>query len=128
MVDIATQFGNKCGKNALIYYPSLWYTIGSETLAARTNLFSIRAELMATYPKIISQWCADRGISAMGHPSGNYEPNTNDMYGDPFRFYPYQQIPLLDIIHGYPYGRPGFKLISSAADVYNRPVVGAEIY
>ena len=126
--DIATQFEKKYNKKAIIYYPALWYTIGSETQSARTNLFSIRAELMATYPKIISQWCAERGISAMGHPCGNYEPNTNDMYGDPFKFYRYQQIPLLDIIHGYPYGRPGFKLISSAADVYNRPVVAAEIY
>ena len=126
--DIATLFKKKYGKKAITYYPALWYSIGSVTQSARTNLFSIRADLMATYPKIISQWCAERNISAMGHPSGNYEPNTNDMYGDPFKFYRYQQIPLLDIIHGYPYGRPGFKLISSAADVYNRPVVGAEIY
>ena len=126
--DIATQFVKKYGERAIIYYPALWYNIGSETQAARTNLFSLRAELMSTYPKIISQWCEKRGISAMGHPCGNYEPNTNDMYGDPFRFYRYQQIPLLDIIHGYPYGRPGFKLITSAADVYNRPIVGAEMY
>ena len=126
--NIARQFEKRYGQKAIIYYPALWYNIGSETQAARITLFSIRAELMATYPRIVSRWCADRGISAMGHPSGNYEPNTNDMYGDPFRFYRYQQIPLLDIIHGYPYGRPGFKLITSAADVYNRPIVGAEIY
>ena len=126
--EIAGKFEQKFGEKAVIYYPALWYNIGSGTQAARASLFSIRAELMATYPKMVSQWCAERGISAMGHPCGNYEPNTNDMYGDPFKFYRYQQIPLLDIIHGYPYGRPGFKLISSAADVYNRPIVGAEIY
>ena len=64
----------------------------------------------------------------MGHQPGNYEPTAVDMYGDPFKFYRYVSVPLMDAIHGYPYGRPGFKLISSAADTYNRPNVAVEIY
>ena len=50
------------------------------------------------------------------------------MYGDPFKFYRHVHIPLMDAIHGYPYGRPGFKLISSAADAFDKQLVGAEIY
>ncbi|MDP4196356.1 MAG: glycosyl hydrolase [Bacteroidota bacterium] len=126
--QIPVVFEAQTGKKAVLYYPALWYNIGGETQAARIAMFRIRAKLVANYPKYITQWCSAHGLSAMGHSCGNYEPNTNDMYGDPFEFYQYQQIPLLDIIHGYPYGRPGFKLISSAADLYGREVVGAEIY
>jgi len=126
--QISSLFEERTGKNAMLYLPALWNNIGEETKAARVTLFGIRAELMANYPKLITEWCTQHGLEATGHPSGNYEPNTNDMYGDPFEFYKYQHIPLLDIIHGYPYGRPGLKLISSAADLYDRQLVGAEIY
>ena len=64
----------------------------------------------------------------MGHPPGNYEPTAVDMYGDPFKYYRHVPVPLMDAIHGYPYGRPGFKLISSAADAVDRPNVAVEIY
>ncbi|MFQ8805623.1 MAG: hypothetical protein ACLR8Y_11580 [Alistipes indistinctus] len=34
----------------------------------------------------------------------------------------------MDAIHGYPFGRSGFKLISSAAEAFDRPVTAAECY
>jgi hypothetical protein len=37
-------------------------------------------------------------------------------------------MPLTDDIIDYGVGRDGFKLVSSAADYYDRPVVGMEIY
>ena len=122
-------FEKRDGKKAILYYPALWYNIGTETEAARVAFYGLRAELIGEgYPKKVSEWSARHNLISMGHPPGNYEPTSVDMYGDPFKYYRYVPVPLMDAIHGYPYGRPGFKLISSAADVYDRPNVAVEIY
>lgn len=126
---IGELFRQRYGQPAVLFYPALWYDIGPETGAARTALFGLRAELMGEgFPKQVAAWCQRHGLSSMGHPPGNYEPTAVDMYGDPFWFYRYTQIPLMDAIHGYPFGRSGFKLISSAAEAFGRPVTAAECY
>jgi hypothetical protein len=51
-----------------------------------------------------------------------------DMNGDILKYYKYQHIPLMDLIFSYNHGREGFKLISSSANLYDKPVVAAEIY
>ena len=122
-------FEKRYGKKAVLYYPALWYDIGPETQAARVAFFGLRAELMGEgFPRMVAQWCNAHGLASMGHPPGNYEPTAVDMYGDPFKFYRHTQVPLLDAIHGYPFGRSGFKLISSAAEAFDRPVTAAECY
>ena len=126
---VTKAFEAATGKKALLYYPALWYDIGPETAPARVAFYSARSGLLGeTYPKQVAEWCEKQGLQSMGHPPGNYEPNTIDMYGDPFKFYRYTHVPLMDMIHGYPYGRPGYKLISSAADLFDRPEVAVEIY
>jgi len=128
-VALTEQFEKRYNKNAILYYPALWYNIGPDTEAARTAFFGLRAEMIGEgYPRKVAEWSERHGVSSMGHPPGNYEPTTVDMYGDPFKYYRHTQIPLMDAIHGYPYGRPGFKLVSSAADVLDRPVVAVEIF
>lgn len=126
---LTESFENRYGKKAVLYYPALWYNIGSETEAARIAFYGLRAELIGEgYPKKVGEWSARHDLISMGHPPGNYEPTAVDMYGDPFKYYRHVPVPLMDAIHGYPYGRPGFKLISSAADAFDRPNVAVEIY
>lgn len=128
-IALTELFEKRYGKKAVLYYPALWYNIGSETEATRVAFYGLRSELIGEgYPKKVSEWSAQHGLISMGHPPGNYEPTAVDMYGDPFKYYRHVPVPLMDAIHGYPYGRPGFKLISSVADVHNRPNVAVEIY
>ena len=111
------------------YYPALWEDIGPETEAVRNAFFKTRAELLAEgFPKLVGQWNAANGLNSTGHPPGNYDPTPIDMNADIFKFYRYTQIPLTDAIIGYQFGQNGHKLISSAADYYDRPLVATEIY
>ncbi len=111
------------------YYPALWEDIGPETEAVRNAFFRTRAELLAEgFPKLVGQWNEANGLRSTGHPPGNYDPTPIDMNTDIFKFYRYTQIPLTDAIIRYQFGQNGHKLISSAADYYDRPLVATEIY
>lgn len=111
------------------YYPALWYNIGTETEAVRNAFFNTRAELLAEgFPKLVAEWNKKHGLKSTGHPPGNYDPTPIDMNADIFKFYRYTQVPLTDAIINYQFGQNGHKLISSAADYYDRPVVSTEIY
>lgn len=111
------------------YYPALWYDIGSETEAIRVAFFKTRAELLSEgLPRMVGDWATKHGIKNTGHPPGNYDPQPVDMHGDIFKFYKYSLIPTADILFYYGFGQNGFKLISSAADYFDRPEVASEIY
>ena len=53
---------------------------------------------------------------------------TLDMTGDSMKFYEHVDLPLTDAIHFYGHGRPGFKLVTSAASNYDKPRVYCETY
>jgi hypothetical protein len=126
---ISKKFKERFGRDAALYYPALWEDIGSDTEAARVAFFDSRAELLAEgYPKVVSEWARQHGLKSSGHPPGNYEIQPVDMNFDVFKFYRHEDIPTMDAIFYHGHGREGFKLISSAADYYGRPVVAAEIY
>jgi hypothetical protein len=111
------------------YYPVLWENIGPETESVRNAFFHTRAELLADgFPKLAAEWNEKHGLKSTGHPPGNYDPTPIDMNADIFKFYRYTQVPLVDVIIKYQFGQNGHKLISSAADYYDRPVVSTEIY
>lgn len=111
------------------FYPALWYDIGTETEAVRNAFFLTRAELLAEgFPKLVGEWAKKNGLKDTGHPPGNYDPTPIDMNGDIFKFFRHTAIPLTDAIIHYQFGQNGHKLISSAADYYDRPVVSTEIY
>ena len=121
------KFRKANGSDPATLYPALWYDIGPETVAARVALFGFRAELMAEgYPRRAGDWARAHGIESSGHPPGNYDPCPVDMSCDIFKFYRHSDIPLMDAIFYHGHGRNGFKLVSSAADVYDRPRVAAE--
>jgi hypothetical protein len=123
------KFKELNGYDPKSYYPALWYNIGPETEAIRNAFFRTRAELLAEgHPRLVAEWNAKHGLKSTGHPPGNYDPTPIDMNADIFKFYRYTQVPLMDAIISYQFGQNGHKLISSAADYYDRPVVSTEIY
>lgn len=112
-----------------LFYPALWYDIGTDTEAARVALFNTRSELLSEgYPKSVNDWVSKRGLKSTGHPPGNYGIQPVDMHGDIFKFIRHISLPLADAIIDYGHGREGFKLVSSAADLYDRPIVNIEVY
>jgi len=111
------------------YYPALWYNIGPDTESIRYAFFLTRAELLAEgFPKLVADWAKRHRVKDTGHPPGNYDPTPIDMNGDIFKFFRYTAIPLTDAIIHYQFGQDGHKLISSAADYYDRSMVATEIY
>lgn len=126
--ELNKKFRERVGKDPALLYPALYEDIGAETSAARVAFFDTRAELLAEgYPRLISEWSEKHGLQSSGHPPGNYQIQPVDMSFDIFKFYRHSHIPLLDYIFYHTHGRDGFKLVSSAADVYDRPVVAAEV-
>ena len=124
-----TKFKELNGFDPEPYYPALWHYIGPETEAARHAFFKTRAELLADgYMKLVGEWSRKHGLRDTGHPPGSYRKSPIDMNGDILKYYRHTAIPLTDDIIDYGVGRDGFKLVSSAADYYDRPVVGMEIY
>jgi hypothetical protein len=123
------KFKELYGYDPKPYYPALWHNIGPDTESVRHAFFNTRAELLAEgFPRLVAKWNEDHGLKSTGHPPGNYQPQPIDMNGDIFKFFRYTQIPLTDAIINYQYGLNGHKLISSAADYYDRPLVSVEIY
>lgn len=125
---ITDRFREKYGKNPALYYPALFYDIGSETGTARIAFYDIRSELMAEgYVRKVSEWAEKRHMRSMGHPPENYSPNSVVAHGDILKYYRHVDIPLLDAILYFRRGLNGFKQICSAADLGDKPVVGAEL-
>lgn len=123
------KFRELNGFDPALHYPALWYDVGPETQALRNAFFRTRAELLAEgYPKLVAEWAKKHGLQDTGHPPGNYDPTPIDMNGDIFKFFRHTAIPLTDAIIRHQFGQNGHKLISSAADYYDRPVVATEIY
>ena len=123
------KFRAKHGFSPVAYYPALWHDIGPDTGAARALLLGFRAELLAEgYPRMVHEWAAKHDILSSGHAMGQYHPQPAFMAADAIKFYRHSDIPMIDSIHYYGHGRPGFKLTSSAAHTYDRARTAVEIY
>ena len=123
------KFAAKNGYSPLLLYPSLWFDIGPETESARNALLGFRAELYATgFPKTINDWCRAHKIQLTGHVDQEEIVNPVATCGDLIKAFKYQDIPAVDQIFWY--GRSSFiyKVISSAANNYDRPIVATECY
>ncbi|MCX6997484.1 MAG: glycosyl hydrolase [Kiritimatiellaeota bacterium] len=123
------KFKQKHAFSPVEYYPALWHDIGPDTEAARVALFGFRAELLAEgYPRQVHEWAAAHGILSSGHAMGQHHPQPAFLGGDHIQFYRHSDIPMIDSIHYYGHGRPGFKLTSSASASFDRPLTAVEIY
>ena len=123
------KFQKKFGASPVTLYPALWYDIGPDTESARVSLFGFHSDLLSEgYPARVGRWCQSHRIQSSGSPSGSYAPCPVDMHGDTFKFFRHVDIPLVDASSFHGHGREGFKLVSSAATMYDRPLVVAEEY
>jgi hypothetical protein len=123
------RFREKFNSDPATSYPALWYDIGPETAIARYRFFALRAEMLSdAFVGSVARWCANHGIDASGHPAGDYDVSPVAMAGDAIKFYRHAQRPLVDVIFHYGQGRNGYKLASSAACLYDRPLVQCETY
>ncbi|MCF7958849.1 MAG: discoidin domain-containing protein, partial [Phycisphaerae bacterium] len=123
------KFKAQYGFSPVKYYPSLWYDIGEETAAARNLLFGFRAELFASgFAGTINRWCNDHGIELTGHVDQEEVLNPVSVSGDMIKAFKYQDIPCVDQIAHYGRASKIYKVISSAAQNYGRPLVATEVY
>jgi len=123
------KFRKQHNRSPALLYPALWFDIGSDTAAARVALFGFRAELLSDgFPRKVQQWAVAHGVQSSGHAMGQYHPQPTFLGGDHIKFYEHSDIPMIDSIHYYGHGRPGFKLTSSASCLYDRPLTSVEIY
>ena len=126
---VADRFEKITGKSPALYYPALWDDIGPDTAAARIAFFRARAEILGeTFPKLIADWARGHGVKATGHAPGNYDLQPTEMYGDPFKFYAYTDVPMVDVLWGLGFARNGFKLVSSVSEQRDLPETAAEAF
>jgi len=124
-----SNFQKKYGYSPMKYYPALWYDIGPETAAARNALFGFRAQLFAdNFVWKIEQWCKAHGIQASGHLDQEEAPNPVPINGDLMKVFEHQDIPGHDDIFFLGRSNRGYKVVTSAAYNYDKPVVMAETY
>jgi hypothetical protein len=111
------------------YYPALWFDIGSETAAARNALFGFRAELYSSgFVKTLNDWCRAHGIALTGHQDQEEIVNPVGLCGDLIKAFRNQDIPGIDQISAYGRASKAYKVVSSAACNYDRPLVMTECY
>lgn len=123
------KFAAKYGFSPVLLYPSLWFDIGPETESARNALLGFRADLYATgFPKTINDWCREHGIQLTGHVDQEEIVNPVAICGDLMKAFKYQDIPAVDEIFWYGRSSYIYKVISSAANNYDRPIVATECY
>ena len=124
------KFKKKFGFDPVVYYPALWFDIGPDTVAARNALFGMRAELYATgFPKTINDWCREHRIQLTGHV--DQEELVNPVIGqagDLIKAFKHQDIPGIDQVFQYGRASRAYKVVSSAASNYDRPLVVTECY
>jgi hypothetical protein len=123
------RFEKQFGYSPMKHYPALWYDIGPETAAARNALFGFRGHLFATtFVGKIRQWCRDHGILSTGHLDQEEAPNPTPINGDLMKVFEHQDIPGHDDILYLGRANHGYKVVTSAAYNYDKPVVMAETY
>lgn len=122
-------FQARYGFSPMKYYPALWYEIGPETAAARNALFGFRAELYAeNFFGRIAAWCGVHGIAMSGHVDQEETRNPVGVQGDLIKVFKHQQIPGVDDIWWAGRSNVSYKLVSSAAYNFDRPLMMAETY
>jgi hypothetical protein len=122
-------FTKKFGYSPMKFYPALWYDIGPETAAARNALFGFRAQLYAeNYIGRVAQWCAAHGIDMSGHQDQEEVRNPVAITGDLMKVFEHQQIPGIDDIYYNGRSNPSYKVVTSSAFNWDKPLVMAETY
>ena len=122
-------FQKQYGFSPMKYYPALWYDIGPDTAAARNALFGLRARLYAeNYVGRVAAWCATHGIDMSGHQDQEEVRNPVGIHGDLMKVFEHQQIPGVDDIYTTGRSNVSYKIVTSSAFNWDKPLVMAETY
>lgn len=128
-LDFNTRFEIEKGYNPELLYPSLWYDIGEKTAFARNQLFGFRAHLYANgFPRVVQEWCTKHGIHLTGHVDIEEAVNPTGITGDLMKSFQYQDIPGIDEIFERYRAANAYKIVSSAAYNWDKPLVMCESY
>lgn len=113
-----------------LLYPALWHDIGPDTQAARNHLFGMRAELYAAgFARAVQDWCRSHGnIPATGHQDQEEIINPCNVSGDLMKCFKYHDIPGIDKIGGNRPAELFYKVVSSAANNYDKALVMSETF
>lgn len=123
------RFREMYGYNPNLSYPALWYNIGPETEAIRNQLFGLRAELYAQgFTKVVSDWSVGHMLQATGHQDQEEVINPVGVSGDLMKAFKYLDIPGIDKIGGPRPAERFYKIISSAANNWDKPYVMSETF
>jgi hypothetical protein len=124
------RFRERFKLSPALLYPALWHDIGPDTEAARNHLFGMRAELYATgFARSVQDWCRRHGnIPATGHQDQEEVVNPCNISGDLMKCFKYQDIPGIDKIGGARPAELFYKVVSSAANNYDKSRVMSETY
>jgi hypothetical protein len=127
--DLNEKFLEKYGESPVRYFPSLWYDMGENTASARNALHGIRAEMFSVaFVKQIHDWCEDHHLKLSGHVDQEEIPNPVMSNGDLMKVFEYQDVPAADDIFFWGRSNTGYKIVTSAAYNYDKPVTWAETY
>ena len=122
-------FEKKYGYSPMKYYPALWYDIGEETRPARNALFGYRTELFTeNFIGQLAKWCEEHGVALSGHMDQEEAPNPVGTTGDLMKIFKHEQIPTIDDIWFTGRSNTSYKIVTSAAFNFDRPVILAETY
>ncbi len=127
--EFNADFQKKYGFSPMKYYPALWYDIGPQTAAARNALFGYRGQLFAqNFIKKLNDWCAGNNLLFGGHLDQEEPTNPTPLNGDFMKVWEYQAIPTIDDIWWWGRTNIAYKVLTSAAFNWDKPVAAAETY
>lgn len=123
------RFREEYGYYPYLLYPALWYNIGPDTEAIRNQLFGLRTELYAQgFTKVVSEWSVGHMLQATGHQDQEEVVNPVGVSGDLMKVFKFLDIPGIDKIGGPRPAERFYKIISSAANNWDKPYVMSETY
>jgi hypothetical protein len=122
-------FQKKYGFSPMKYYPALWHDIGPETAAARNALFGFRGELFReNFIRKLNDWCAAHGLRFGGHLDQEEPVNPTPLNGDLMKVFEHQAVPIVDDIWWWGRTNVAYKIVTSSAFNWDKPVAAAETY
>ncbi len=127
--DFNVNFQRQYGFSPMRYYPALWYDIGPQTAAARNALFGFRGELFRrNFIKRLNDWCAGHNLRFGGHLDQEEPLNPTPLNGDLMKVFEHQAVPTIDDIWWWGRTNTAYKIVTSAAFNWDKPVAAAETY
>lgn len=129
--DFNEYFASMYGEdvNPILYYPAMFYDIGEKTAEARDALNRVRTEMFAkNYIGQMNEWCQAHGLELLGHMNCEDVESPLAYHGDLMYCFKYQSAPSVDVIYNYGMTEDYYKVVSSSAYNWDKPLVGVEAY